>query len=224
MIVSVVQVKGGVGKSVIASNLAAGLSQGSVAMLDSDVLQSSYAWSQTRKQTNAGPLANSPVPEIPCFPTLNATEFQQIGEEIEKQYTNIIIDAGGFDSDLGRMAMRAADVIILPTSPDSVDLRGVQYTLDAISETCTDVPLTVVIGNRFDRPRDIRRFYEKFAPTLRTAKVARTYLRSLREYPRAYNAGLSAREYDKHSTAALRFLKLYSELNDLRRKDRNNVI
>jgi len=223
MIVTVAQVKGGVGKSMIAVNLAAGMKRGTVAMLDTDVLRASYVWAETRKRINDKHFKDRSLAEVPCYTAESVAEFKELILKLDEQYQHVVIDSGGFDSDLGRLATLAADVEVIPTSPDYADLRGVRYTLDMISKVRKDDELVkVVIGNRFDRPIDVKRFYEREAVTL-NAHVAETYLRSLKEYPRAFNYGLAAVEYERHSTAALRFASLYRELNNFTRKESAHV-
>ncbi len=219
MIVAVAQVKGGVGKSMFAVNLAAGMNRGTVAMIDTDVLQASYVWAETRRRTNDKYFKDKPLPPVPCSRVDSVASFKSEVLRIDKSFQHTVIDSGGFDSDLGRLTIRTADLIVVPTAPDLADMRGTRYTLDVIKQICRDnPPVVVVVGNRFDRPIDVTRFYEHDAKGL-DAYTAKTFLRSLKEYPRAFNVGLAAIEYAKYSPAALEFGKLYKELNQLTRKE-----
>jgi len=118
MIILVGGVKGGSGKSTIATNLAVSLAylKHDVLMVDTDNQQTTSNWHQRRVDDESN---NQYV--IHCE--------RQSGRIIDaindksKRYQDIIIDAGGYDSVELRSALMIADVIVAPVQPSQADLE-----------------------------------------------------------------------------------------------------
>lgn len=118
MIILVGGVKGGSGKSTIATNLAVSLAnlKHDVLVVDTDSQQTTSNWYQRRVDEDTN---NDHV--IHCE--------RQSGRVIEaindkaKRYQDIIIDAGGYDSVELRSALMVADIIIAPVQPSQADLE-----------------------------------------------------------------------------------------------------
>ena len=113
-IIVIAHQKGGVGKSTIAANLATELSkQNKTSIVDLDLQKS-----------------------LTYFNTLRADEKLQALEILEVKTSNelkmcinnnkhlLIVDAGGYDSDLNRIAIAGADMIITPVSDSGIELVG----------------------------------------------------------------------------------------------------
>jgi chromosome partitioning protein len=123
MIVLVGGEKGGTGKTTIATNLAAMRTAvtGEVLLVDTDAQSTSTYWCSRRED-------NGIVPRV--------TSIQKSGKavksevvELNKKYTDIIIDAGGRDSPELRSALLVCDKVIFPLRPSQFDM----WTLDRLN-------------------------------------------------------------------------------------------
>lgn len=117
MIILVGGVKGGSGKSTIATNISVALShfRHDVLLIDTDNQKTSSNWYQRRIEETA----NEPL--VHCE--------RQSGKVIESvrdkatRYQDIVIDAGGYDSVELRSSLMIADVVIAPVRPSQADLE-----------------------------------------------------------------------------------------------------
>ena len=115
MIVLIGTEKGGTGKSTIATNLAA-MRAGEgydVLLLDTDTQGSATYWSRIRDEAKK-------EPGIYC-----TQKFGQVDNEVSKfskKFDDIIIDAGGRDSEELRSSMLVADVVCIPLQPSQFDV------------------------------------------------------------------------------------------------------
>lgn len=128
MVIVVGSQKGGVGKTTIATNLAAWFaSNGSETLLvDADDQGSAADFTAYREQTKGN---------------TGYTLVQLLGPNIRKQvesmrskYDHIIIDTGGRDTTSQRAAMFACDVFLTPFNPRSYDLWTVTKVCDLVAE------------------------------------------------------------------------------------------
>lgn len=117
MIILVGGVKGGSGKSTIATNLAVALShfRHDVLLIDTDSQQTSFNWHQRRIQDTDN------IPLVHCE-RQNGKIIDAIRDK-SSRYQDIVIDAGGYDSVELRSALMIADTIIAPVRPSQADLE-----------------------------------------------------------------------------------------------------
>ncbi len=125
MIIGVLNQKGGVGKTTIAVNLAAALSgQGYRTLLvDADPQGSSLAWSSAREVT-------------PLFPVIGMAKptLHRDLPEVAKDYDMVLIDGAPRVNDLGRAAILASDLVIIPVQPSPYDVWAAAETVSLIRE------------------------------------------------------------------------------------------
>jgi chromosome partitioning protein len=129
MIVSVLNTKGGVGKSTIAINLAIirALSGKEILLVDGD--RQATTLQAIAQRTSLGALAPVAVAHFTDGPLLRG----QISQAKQK-YDDIIIDAGGRDSTAMRAALMISDTVLIPFQPRSFDVWGVGDMAELVKE------------------------------------------------------------------------------------------
>lgn len=115
--IAVANQKGGVGKTAISVNLAAGLTRNGhrVLLVDADPQKNSFLWFQRRPENNAIPYA------------IVGGAAEDIHRHIPKHapnYDYIIIDCPAGQSGITRSAMLAADRILIPVTPSLCDFQA----------------------------------------------------------------------------------------------------
>lgn len=135
MIVLVGQTKGGVGKSMIAANLAATVAHRgrSVLLVDADRQGTCNKWSSSRMVEKVRPdVRVIPMQIDASNPQRNgAKEFNASLHQLAEQFDEVVVDCGGHDSRELRATLMAADVLIAPSRPTQSDLWGL-HDLDQI--------------------------------------------------------------------------------------------
>jgi chromosome partitioning protein len=114
MIVSLLNQKGGVGKTTLATHLAAGLAiKGErVLLVDADSQHSALDWGAKRE----GPLPFTLLGQ----PT--AVLHRDLPPLVDNPYTAIVIDGPGKLTDVPRSAIMASDVVLIPVQPSPYDV------------------------------------------------------------------------------------------------------
>ena len=116
MIILVGGEKGGSGKSCLAQNLAVYLQKNNrdVLLLDADPQGTTTDWIKERDE-------NSDLKNIPSVQA--SGNIRQVLTDLSKRYQDLIIDAGGQDSEALRSAMTIATHMLLPFRPKRRDLK-----------------------------------------------------------------------------------------------------
>lgn len=107
--------KGGTGKTTLAVNLAVrrALDGGDVLLIDCDRQKSATQWVIKRD-------AEGQLPEISLVEKTGGNIDKEIARQ-KKKYQDIIVDAGGHDSDELRSALLGVDKVFIPIKPSSFD-------------------------------------------------------------------------------------------------------
>jgi chromosome partitioning protein len=119
MIVMIGGIKGGTGKSTVATNLAAYLAnQGAdVLLLDVDPQASAYKWAVRRQEQH---------PDAPTVNTAQASgRVFDVVRDVANRYEHIVIDSGGHASDAMKSAMLGVHKLYVPLRPSQADLETV---------------------------------------------------------------------------------------------------
>ena len=116
MIILVGGEKGGSGKSCLAQNLAVYLQQKKrdILLLDADPQGTTTDWIKERDE-------NSDLRNIPSVQA--SGNIRQVLDDLSRRYQDIVIDAGGQDSEALRSAMTIATHMLLPFRPKRRDLK-----------------------------------------------------------------------------------------------------
>jgi chromosome partitioning protein len=121
-------IKGGTGKTTIATNLAVWLSlQGKdVLLIDADDQESATDFTTMRESTKQGDTGY----------TLSQLrqQLRQNIKKLAKKYDHIVIDTGGRDTELQRAAILTADTYVLPFAPRNYEIWTVSKVQMLINE------------------------------------------------------------------------------------------
>ena len=201
VVITVAQQKGGAGKTMLAANLAAALSAGRrVAVLDIDPQRSLARWHGLRS-------ASSGAAAI----TLSELSGWRLPAEIErlrKSHDFLIVDSPPqLDTD-AKLAIRAADLVVVPLQPSPPDLWAAEGTLKlALAEKR---PARLVL-NRTPASGTLRAAVEAEIATRGHPLFAST-LGNRIGFANAFARGLGVSETAPRSTAARELLALLEEI------------
>jgi chromosome partitioning protein len=138
MIVVVGGIKGGSGKTTIATNLAVMRSMNrKVLLVDADEQKSAWDWSQQRECYEPDLLKSS-------FSTvcMSGKSIHANLNRLKEDYEHIIVDTGGRDTTSQRSALCIADKLILPFKPSSIDIWTL-VPIKQILDECVNTDLKV---------------------------------------------------------------------------------
>lgn len=198
MIILVGGEKGGSGKSCLAQNLAVYLQQQNrdILLLDADPQGTTTDWVKERDENDA----------LQNIPSVQASgNIRQVLTDISKRYQDIIIDAGGQDSEALRSAMTLATHMLLPFRPKRRDLKTLNH-IEQLIKLATAVNPTLVtravitqcptLPSQAQRILDAKEACESFG-----LSALEQYTTNRNVYDDADENGLSVFEVDSDSKA-----------------------
>jgi chromosome partitioning protein len=123
MIIGVLNQKGGVGKTTIAINLAAVFAKvgNRVLVVDGDPHGSALAWSSAREIDPIFPVVGMPTPTL-----------HRDLPQVAKDYDHVVIDGAPRVNELGRAAIMASDLVLIPVQPSPYDVWASADTGDRL--------------------------------------------------------------------------------------------
>ncbi len=130
MVIGVVNLKGGVGKTTVSQNLAVGFAHRGykVCLLDTDLEQkSSMRWAELRGE------AQGHQPSIKVVGVMGES-VPKVVEEEKKHYDVVIVDGNPHLGKATTKTMLAADFVIVPVTSSGFDLWSLQSFFERFSE------------------------------------------------------------------------------------------
>ncbi len=201
-IITVAHQKGGVGKSTIASNLAVELSKiMSVQVVDLD-MQKSISYFNSIRSTNQ-------------LTIKYASSFDELKHLVNNNKHCLIIDVGGFDSDLNRAAILAADFILTPVSDSTIELVGLlsfKKIMEEVRKIRSDLTANVLLNRVHVKTNTALHEINNFINENSEFSLMSSILRDRVEFKKSFELGKSVNEYSKSGKAATEINHLIQEI------------
>ena len=214
-IITLAHQKGGTGKSTLAWNLAVELRKKykkygykNFIFVDLDNQESVTMTNRLRMQYGHDPL------EIVRFTDDERSKLEEFINSIDDE-TLVIIDSGGYDADLNRLAIIASDFVITPVSSDYMEIFGLQKfktILEELSVIKNETVYVHVLLNKIDpKLKDFSDIVD-FINDIKNFKLLDTIIRFRSDYKHSIGYGFSVRELDKKSKASDEVTGLIKEI------------
>jgi chromosome partitioning protein len=200
MILTIGHTKGGVGKSTLAWHLAHSFHDKKVAIIDLDFQQTlHYINLMGDSRLNLIQPKNSD--ELIDFLTMTAS-----------QYDFVLIDVGGFDSDINRTALSYSDKILIPVSDSITEVLGFMTFKEILKEISTSADFYIVLNNIHPLTKNFDTIKEAIADT--NIVLLSQVIRSRKIYKTTMGQGKSVFDGDdeKYITGQLEILGMKNEL------------
>lgn len=210
-VISLLNQKGGVGKTTLSINIATVLAkqsdkEGSVLLIDADPQGSALDWS------GAAGDVKSPV-TVMGYPKSN---LHQKIEDFGKGRDYIVIDGAPRVTDLARSCIIASDLVLIPVQPSPYDIWASNEIVKLIQEAMIYKPslkAAFVINRKIPNTtigRDVRDALEQFQLPVLSASVTQRIV-----FAESASAGISVVDVDDKSNAAHEIKRLTKEIVNL---------
>lgn len=206
--------KGGVGKSTVAINFAYEMQKKhkNITLLDLDSQNSAILFNQLR--------ANEDLATIKCVKESDVEFTSFINEYANNKKNLLIIDSGGYDSDVNRAALLKADMIITPVGISQIEIFGLQkfrkILIEASDALGTDIKTNVLLNNVDSRSKNkLKELREYISDKKAHFNLLESVIYTRADLKNSYGEGLTVSEYNKKGSAAKEIKKLVKEVREL---------
>jgi len=206
--------KGGVGKSTVAINFAYEMQKKhkNITLLDLDSQNSAILFNQLR--------ANEDLATIKCVKESDVEFASFINEYANNKDNLLIIDSGGYDSDVNRAALLKADMIITPVGISQIEIFGLQkfrkILIEASDALGTDIKTNVLLNNVDSRSKNkLKELREYISDKKAHFNLLESVIYTRADLKNSYGEGLTVSEYNKKGSAAKEIKKLVKEVREL---------
>jgi chromosome partitioning protein len=202
MVYTVAQQKGGAGKTMLAANLAAALARHRrVAVLDIDPQRSLARWHAIRK-ARARPAAALTCADV------SGWRLDAELDRLRRDYEVVLVDSPPQIDTNARLAVRVADLVLIPVQPSPPDLWAAEAMLKLAGSERR--PARIV----FNRTPATSRLRDAMLADIaeRRLSMLTTTLGNRSAYAQAFAEGLGVTEAAPRSSAAAELLALLQEI------------
>lgn len=214
-IITLAHQKGGTGKSTLSWNIAIDFSfnykkygYDNFIFVDLDNQESITMTNRLRMQFGQEPL------DIVRFTDHERSGLEEFINSISDE-TLVLIDSGGYDADLNRLAIIASDYVITPVSSDYMEIFGLQKFKTILEELSAIKGETVkvnVLLNKIDpKLKDFSDIVD-FINGIENFELMKTVIRFRSDYKHSIGYGFSVKELDKKSKATDEIKELIKEI------------
>ncbi len=214
MIVLFSHQKGGVGKSTIAINFAYQIQKkyNDISILDLDSQHSSVLFNHIR--------TSEKLPTLPCVTNNDIDLTNYLDKYASKSKNLLIVDSGGYDSDINRLALIKADFIITPVGISQIEIFGLQkfrkILKDASEALNTKIKTNVLINNVDSRSKNkLKELKEYVRENKNYFNLLKSTIYSRADYKNSYGDGKTVKEYNKKGQAQQEIKELTKEIYKL---------
>ncbi|MDQ7045415.1 MAG: ParA family protein [Sulfurimonas sp.] len=206
--------KGGVGKSTVAINFAYQIQKKykDLVLLDLDSQNSAILFNQLRSSQN--------LEIIKCVREEDI-EFDTFINKYSKNDKNLlIIDSGGYDSNINRAALVKADIIITPVGISQIEIFGLQKFRKILKEASKALGVTiktnVLLNNVDSRSKNkLKDLKEYIKDKNAHFNLLESVIHTRADFKNSYGDGLTVKEYNKKGIAQEEIKELTKEIYKL---------
>ncbi len=191
--------KGGVGKSTLASNISVELAKiYDLTVIDLDMQKSLTYFNNIRSKSG---LQNLDI--------LSINSAEELRKTINQNKKVLLIDVGGFDSDLNRVAILGADLLITPVSDAGIDLVGLlafRNILREIQKHRPDLVASILLNKIHTQTNSSLKGINEFINSNSEFKQMNAIIRYRVDYKKAFDKGQSVMEIKNKATDEMKLL------------------